>query len=97
MTLERRIARLERLLLASPDKGPMPLCTCYPTPPTFQNEAEMEAAAQIECSQHGKRFRFCLIAPATLTEDQWTERKQRLQQPEPENGEEGEARPFSPD
>jgi hypothetical protein len=97
MTLERRIARLERLLLPSPDEGPMPLCTCYPSPPTFRDEAEMEAAAQIECSQHGKRFRFCLIAPAPLTEEQWSERKQRLQRPEPQNGEEGETRGSSLD
>lgn len=78
MTLDRRITKLERLLAASPDHGPLPLCTCYPTPPTFRNEAEMESAAQIECPQHGKRFRFCLIAPPTLTEAEWTERKRRL-------------------
>ncbi len=78
MTLNRRVTKLERLLAASPEKGPLPLCTCYPTPPTFRNEMEMESAAQIECPQHGKRFRFCLIAPPILTEAEWTDRKRRL-------------------
>jgi hypothetical protein len=87
MTLERRIHKLERLLSASPESGPLPLCTCYPTPPTFRNEAEMEAAAQRECPQHGKRFRFCLIAPLALSEAQWTERKRRPSRQDPENGE----------
>lgn len=87
MILERRITRLERLLLASPDQGPTPLCSCYPSPPTFRDEGEMEAAARIECPLHGKRFRFCLIAPPALTEAQWTERKKRLHRPEPGKGE----------
>lgn len=78
MTLNRRVTKLERLLAASPEKGPLPLCTCYPTPPTFRDEMEMESAAQIECPLHGKRFRFCLIAPLTLTETEWTDRKRRL-------------------
>lgn len=75
MSLERRLQRLEFLLAASPDEGPSPLCTCYPKAPTFRNRAEMDVALEQECPVHGKRFRFCLVAPLALTEAEWERRK----------------------